>query len=366
MGRFLSTELQYKEGTGGLEKKAECTIFQTPDGILSSRRCPCDRCFAALLRCYTISWMRNISLFQSIFQEISTPNLKLQGTPGCFIGTQQIFLIDSEKSHEQIASQIGQHVCSLQRKQKECLPESPSTPQKNTIIVPINEPHSHSGTHPRREEYESRRIVKVGNRRRFLDPDSSSSTSRDSSWSSYRDRRFRKRCKQKEGDLVWARKQHGTGRSSSILGKRNSSHPSPDSTDPSMSSESKIGKSESYLSSSGLEESDLEQPSIETDDSFPHLEMLSRCFFPGAWNVEERSRTSFGGVYGCKDRMEVLVGERWWKEGLQACGVPDKIRKITERSISKVTWNQYINCFARFHIEWKSNQLGEIPGCFDE
>ncbi|KAH7821154.1 uncharacterized protein MONOS_6360 [Monocercomonoides exilis] len=366
MGQFLSSKLQYKEGNGGLDKKAECPIFQTPNGILSSRRSPYDRRFAPRLRSHTISWRRNISFFQSIFNERSTPNLKLQGTPGCFIGTQQIFLIDSEKSREQISSQIGQHMCCLQRQQMECLPESPSTPQENTIVMSSNEPHSHSVTHPRGEEYGSRRIVKVGNRRRLLDPDSSSSTSRDSSWSSNRDRRFRKRHKQKEGDLVWARKQASTGRPSSKLGKRNSSHSSPYSTDSSMSSESRIGKSESDLSSSGLEESDLEQPSFETDDSLLHLEMLSRRPFPRTGNVEVGSRTSSRGVYGCKDRMVARVGERWWSEGLRACGVPDKIRKITEESISKVTWNQYINCFAHFHIEWKSNQLGEIPGCFDE
>ncbi|KAH7815187.1 uncharacterized protein MONOS_16172 [Monocercomonoides exilis] len=133
-----------------------------------------------------------------------------------------------------------------------------------------------------------------------------------------------------------------------------------------MSSERRIGKSESDLFISCLEESDLEQPSIETDDSFLHLEMLSRRPFPGTGNVEVGSRTSSRGVYGCKDRMVARVGERWWSKGLRACGVPDKIRKITERSISKVTWNQYTNCFAHFHIEWKSNQLGEIPGCFDE
>ncbi|KAH7819138.1 uncharacterized protein MONOS_3294 [Monocercomonoides exilis] len=153
-----------------------------------------------------------------------------------------------------------------------------------------------SNPHSRGEKHNRRRIVQVRGRRRLYDKESMSERSGDGSRSDSRDRRFRKRRKQEEGDMVWSWKSVRSRWSHRRLDNEHYAHSLSDSIDSSESQESKSRESESNLSSSGMEESDMEQHSGRDDVSKFRLEELESGFCPGVYLMRTAAVQPPGGL----------------------------------------------------------------------
>ncbi|KAH7830586.1 uncharacterized protein MONOS_705 [Monocercomonoides exilis] len=366
LGRSVFLEQQHKKTIGLLDSKAQGELHQRTGGLLEARRHINDRCFPLGLRSNLGSWRREISLSQTVQQHHKAPNIQFQGAPCSFIGSQQFFITNHSQPCVQDPSPFRQHQCSVQHQQVGCGTQPPAVIEKDQGHMSVDEIDDDSNPHSRGEKHNCRRIVQVGGRRRLYDKESTSEGSGEGSRSDSRDRRFRKRRKQEEGDMVWSRKSVRSRWSHGRLDKEHNAHSPSNSVDSSESQESKSRESESNHPSSGMEESDMEQLTGRDDVSILRLEELESGFNPGSRPEENGCSTASRGIHGSNNQLVREVGEEWWWKSLRICGVPDRIISVTKESIAKSTWNQYTFGFAHFSREWEELKLGPFPKYFDE
>ncbi|KAH7828282.1 putative Reverse transcriptase (RNA-dependent DNA polymerase) [Monocercomonoides exilis] len=348
------------------EGAAQGELHQRTGGLLEARRHINDRCFPLGLRSNLGSWRREISLSQTVQQHHKAPNIQFQGAPCSFIGSQQFFITNHSQPCVQDPSPFRQHQCSVQHQQVGCGTQPPAVIEKDQGHMSVDEIDDDSNPHSRGEKHNRRRIVQVGGRRRLYDKESTSEGSGEGSRSDSRDRRFRKRRKQEEGDMVWSRKSVRSRWSHGRLDKEHNAHSPSNSVDSSESQESKSRESESNHPSSGMEESDMEQLTGRDDVSILRLEELESGFNPGSRPEENGCSTASRGIHGSNNQLVREVGEEWWWKSLRICGVPDRIISVTKESIAKSTCNQYTFGFAHFSREWEELKLGPFPKYFDE
>ncbi|KAH7819973.1 putative Transposon Ty3-G Gag-Pol polyprotein [Monocercomonoides exilis] len=348
LGRSGVLEQQHKKTIGLLDSKAQGELQQRTGGFLETRRHINDRCFPLGLRSNLGSWRREISFSQTVQQQHKNPNIQFQGAPCSFIGSQQLFITN----HSQPCVWCGT--------------QPPAFIEKDQGYMSVDEIDDDSNPHSRGEKHNRRRIVQVRGRRRLYDKESMSEGSGDGSRSDSRERRFRKRRKQEEGDMVWSRKSVRSRWSHRRLDKEHNAHSPSDSVDSSESQESKSRESESNHSSSIMEESDMEQLTGRDDVSILRLEEFESGFNPGSRPEENGCSTASRGIHGSNNQLVREVGEEWWWRSLRICGVPDRIISVTKESIAKSTWTTYTFGFAHFSREWEELKLGPFPKYFDE